>query len=91
MTSQDPHTLTPAAHDTALLVARVIFFNGLLIGLGFCGAVLGVLFFNVGNLADPMERWLVVAVLGVLAIMAFGFTAMAKTRIAKLKKSLARP
>jgi NO-binding membrane sensor protein with MHYT domain len=91
MTSQDPHTLTPAAHDTALLVARVIFFNGLLIGLGFCAAVVGVLFFNVGNLAEPIERWLVVAVLGGLAIMAFGFTAMAKTRIAKLKNSAPRP
>lgn len=87
MTSQDPHTLTPAAHDTALLVARVIFFNGLLIGLGFCAAVIGVLFFNVGNLTQPTERWLVVGVLGGLAIMAFGFTAMSKTRIAKLKKS----
>lgn len=90
MTSQDPHTLTPAAHDTALLVARVIFFNGLLIGFGFCAAVVGVLFFNVGNLAEPIERWLVVAVLGGLAIMAFGFTAMAKTRIAKLKNSAPR-
>lgn len=87
MASQDPHTLTPATRDTALLVARVIFFNGLLLGLGFCGAVVGVLFYNVGNLIVPMERWLVVAVLVGLAIMAFGFTAMAKSRIAKLKKS----
>ncbi len=87
MASQDPHPLTPAARDTALLVARVIFFNGLLLGLGFCGAAIGVLFFHVGNIALPMERWLVVAVLVGLAIMAFGFTAMAKSRIAKLKKS----
>lgn len=87
MASQDPHTLSPAARGTALLLARVIFFNGLLIGLGFCAAAVGVLFFKVGNLTIPMERWLVVAVFVGLAIMAFGFTAMAKTRIAKLKKS----
>ncbi|MGL4399387.1 MAG: hypothetical protein ACRCXD_05940 [Luteolibacter sp.] len=91
MSSKTNHTLTPAAHDTALLVARVIFYNGLLIGVGFGAAVVGVLFFNVGNLAQPTERWLVVAVLGGLAIMALGFTAMAKTRIAKLKKSAPRP
>lgn len=91
MAQQQHDTLTPAAHVTALLVARVIFFNDLLIGLGFCAAVVGVLFFNVGNLAEPIERWLVVAVFGGLAIMASGFTAMAKTRIAKLKKSVPRP
>lgn len=87
MASQDSQPLTPATRDTALLVARVIFFNGLLLGLGFCGAVVGVVFFNVGNLTVPIERWLVVAVLLGLAVMAFGFTAMAKSRIAKLKNS----
>jgi hypothetical protein len=87
MASQDPHTLTPATHDTALMVARVILFNGLPLGLGFAAAVVGVLFFKVGNLTVPMERWLVVAVMAGLSIMAFGFTAMAKSRIAKFKNS----
>ncbi|MEO5914678.1 MAG: hypothetical protein ABIS50_10625 [Luteolibacter sp.] len=86
MASQEPHTLSPAARSAALLVARIIFFNGLLIGLGLCAAAVGVLFFQIGNVSAPMERWLVGAVLIGLGVMAFGFTAMAKSRIAKLKK-----
>lgn len=87
MASQDPHTLSPAARSAALLVARIIFFNGLLIGLGLCAAAVGVLFFHVGKLATPVETWLVGGVFIGLAIMSFGFTAMANARIAKLKNA----
>ncbi len=87
MASQDPHPLSPAAISTALLVARVIFYNGLLIGTGLAVAAVGVLFVKLGNLVSPAERWLVGAVLIGLAVMAFGFVAMAKSRISRLKKS----
>ncbi len=85
MPSPDLHTLSPSARSTALLVARIIFYNGLLIGLGLCAVAVGVLFFQVGNLTAPAERYLVVGVMIGLAVMAFGFVAMAKTRIAKLR------
>ena len=87
MSSPDPHTLSPSARSAALLVARIIFYNGLLIGLGLCAVAVGVLFFQLGKLTDPAERYLVVGVMIGLAVMSFGFTAMAKTRIAKLKSS----
>ncbi|MEO5716104.1 MAG: hypothetical protein ABIT37_21675 [Luteolibacter sp.] len=87
MASQDPHTLSPAARSAALLVARVIFYNGLLVGLGLCVAAAGVVFFHVGKLATPIETWLVGGVFIGLAVMSFGFAAMANTRIAKLKKT----
>lgn len=87
MASPDPHTLSPSARNAALLVARIIFYNGLLIGLGLCAAAVGVVFFQVGKLATPAETWLVGAVFAGLAIMSFGFAAMANTRIAKLKKA----
>ena len=85
MAPQDPHTLSPSARSAALLVARIIFYNGLLIGLGCCALAGAVVFYQLGNVANPTERWLVAAVLAGIGIMAFGFAAMARTRIARLK------
>ncbi|MES2921384.1 MAG: hypothetical protein V4819_07550 [Verrucomicrobiota bacterium] len=87
MSSQDPHTLTASTRSTALLVARIIFYMGLLIGIGFCAVAVGVLFFKGGNLTDPTERALVGAVLVGLGVMSFGFVAIARSRVAKLKAS----
>lgn len=85
MASQEPHTLSPSARSAALLVARVIFYNGLLIGL-CCGALaVAIIFYQLGNVTNPTERWLVGAVMAGMSIMAFGFAAMARARIARLK------
>lgn len=87
MASPDPHLLTPAARSTALWVARVIFYNGLLMGSS-CGVVaVGVFFFHMYNLRTPAEIWLVGSVFIGLTVMSFGFAAMANTRIARLKKA----
>lgn len=85
MASPDSHPLSPSARSAALLVARITFFNGLLIGAGCCALAVGVVFYRLGNVAEPMERWLAGGVLIGIGIMAFGFAAMAKSRIAKLK------
>ncbi len=87
MASQDPHALTPATRSAALLVARVIFYNGLLIGLVFCVAMIAVVFFHAGRLATSAETWLVGAVLVGLAILSFAFSWSANSRIERLKKS----
>ena len=87
MASQEPHTLSPSARSAALLVARIIFYNGLLIGLGCCALAVAVVIYQLGNVVNPTERWLVGAVLVGIGIMAFGFAAMARTRIARLKAS----
>jgi hypothetical protein len=87
MTSQDSHLLSASARRAALLVARIIFYNGLLIGVGLCSVAVGVGFFGVGHLTQPTERWLVVGVMLGLALMAFGFVAMATSRVTKLKNS----
>ena len=87
MPSQDPHTLTAATRSTALLVAQIMFYIGLLIGIGFCAVAVGVLFFKGGNLTEPAERILVGAVLVGLGVMSFGFVALARSRVAKLKGS----
>lgn len=87
MPSIDSHSLSPSARSAALLVARVIFYNGLLMGLGFCAAAAGVLFFHVGSLAGLKEQWPVAGLLIGLAVMSFGFVVMGKSRIARLKST----
>lgn len=85
MSANEPQPLSPSTRSAALLIARITFFNGLLIGLGCLALAVGVLFFQVGKVEVPMERWLTGAVLVGIGVMAFGFAAMAKSRIAKLK------
>ncbi len=85
MASPEPHTLSPSARSAALVVARIIFYNGLLIGIGCCALAVAVVFYQLGKVADPTERMLAGAVLVGIGVMAFGFAAMGNSRIAKLK------
>ncbi len=54
-------------------------------GVGMCAVAVAIVFFQVGGLGTAAERWQVGGVLLVLALLAFGFVALARTRIAKLK------
>lgn len=85
MPSTDPRPLSPAARSTALLVAQLVFYNGLLIGVGLLALAAGVLFFQVGAVSTATERWQAGGVLVVLALLAFGFVALARSRVRKLK------
>ncbi|GAA5130021.1 hypothetical protein JIN84_04115 [Luteolibacter yonseiensis] len=80
-----PQTLSPSARSTALLVARLVFYNGLLIGLGLFALAISVLFFQIGAVSDVSERWQAGGVLTVLGLLAFGFVSFAKSRVEKLK------
>lgn len=69
-----------------LLVARIVFFNGLLIGSGCALALAAMFFFNFGNVAPGQDRWFAGSVLGMIAVLSFVFAGGANARIAKLKK-----
>lgn len=85
MPSTEPKPLSPAARSTALFVARLIFYNGLLIGVGLTAMAVAILFFQVGAVSSPSERWQAGGVLIVIALLAFGFVALARSRVKKLK------
>jgi membrane protein implicated in regulation of membrane protease activity len=87
MPSTDPRPLSPSARSTALLVAQLVFYNGLLIGVGLLAMAVGILFFQVGAVSTTSERWEAGGVLIVLALLAFGFVALARSRVKKLKSS----
>lgn len=87
MPPKDPQPLSSAARSTALLVAQLVFYNGLLIGVGLIAMAIGVLFFQIGAVSNASERWQAGGVLIVLAFLAFGFVALAKSRIKKLKNA----
>jgi hypothetical protein len=85
MTSRKPDKIAPSDYETALLVARIVFYNGLLIGTGCVLAIGAMLFFNAGNVAPGQDRWFVGSVLGMLSVLSFIFAWGANARIAKLK------
>jgi uncharacterized membrane protein len=87
---QSTHTqpLSPSARSTALLVARLVFYNGLLIGLGLFTLATGVLFFQIGTVTSASERWQAGGVLIVLGLLAFGFVSFAKSRVKTLKSGM---
>jgi membrane protein implicated in regulation of membrane protease activity len=86
MPSTTPEPLSPSARSAALLVARLIFYNGLLTGVGLIALAIGVFFFQVGAVSNPSERWQASGVLIVLALLAFGFVAFARLRVKRLKR-----
>jgi hypothetical protein len=86
MTSRKPEKIAPSDTETALLVARIIFYNGLLIGAGCAIAILAMLLFNAGNVTPGQDRWFVGSVMGMLSVLSFIFAWGANIRISKLKK-----
>ena len=82
-----PENLSSSTRRTALAVSRLMFYLGLLLGMLFGTGAVTLFFTGALNFSTPAERWLTGGVFGGLAIMAFGFSAMAKGRIEKLKAS----
>ncbi|MES2657121.1 MAG: hypothetical protein V4689_00815 [Verrucomicrobiota bacterium] len=87
MSAGNPNKIAPTDNGSALLVARIVFYNGLVLGAGLVVCILAMLFFNAGNIAPGQDRWFVGTTLGTLAVLSFIFAWGAKARIAKLKKS----
>jgi hypothetical protein len=85
MAANTPENLSNATRRTALVVARLMFYLGLILGMLLGAAAVTILFMEVVKFGTPAERWLTGGVFGGLAIMAFGFSAMGKARIDKLK------
>ncbi len=85
MTATGPENLSPSAHKTALVVARLTFYIGLILGMVLGAGAVMFLMVSPQTFPDPAERWLVGGVFIGLSIMSFGFSGMAKSRIEKLK------
>lgn len=80
-----PENLTPATRRTALVVSRLMFYLGLMVGMLLLAGSATILFTSNVTFPSPAERWLTGGVFGGLAVMAFGFSAMGKARISKFK------
>lgn len=80
-----PENLSNSVRRTAVVVSRLMFYLGLMLGMLLATGAITFLFTSKVSFATPAERWLTGGVLGGLAIMAFGFSAMGKGRIEKLK------
>jgi hypothetical protein len=85
MTSSGPENLSSSTRKTALVVARLMFYLGLMLGMLMGAAAVTILFTGALNFPTQTERWLSGGVIGGLCVMAFGFSAMGKARIEKLK------
>lgn len=76
-----PDHLPPTTRRAALVVARLMFYLGLVLGMLLGIGAFTLLFTDKVQFATPMERWLSGGVFAGLSIMAFGFGAMGKARI----------
>lgn len=86
LTMPAPRSTRPSpSNGSALLLARIIYYVGLLLGTMFAAVVGAVYYSNFGNLTDSKEKAMVAAVLGALSIISFGFARIAHSRIPKLK------
>ena len=85
MSTNDPADLSPATRRNARMVARITFYLGLMLGMGLGAAAITILVVTPQKFPDPAERWLVGAVFIGLSVMSFGFAAMAKSKVEKLK------
>lgn len=85
MTATGPENLSSSARKTALVVARIIFYTGLILGMALGAGAVTFLMVSPQTFPNPTERWLVGGVFIGLAVMSFGFSGMAKSRIEKLK------
>jgi NO-binding membrane sensor protein with MHYT domain len=85
MTATGPENLSSSARKTALVVARITFYIGLILGMVLGAGAVTFLMVSPQTFPDPTERWLVGGVFIGLSIMSFGFCGMAKSRIEKLK------
>lgn len=85
MTATGPENLSSSARKTALVVARLTFYIGLLLGMILGAGAVTFLMVKPELFPNPTERWLVGAVFIGLAVMSFGFSGVAKSRIEKLK------
>lgn len=87
MSSKAPHTLTPATRNTALAVARAIFYLGLFLGSSFAAVAVALLVFKAGNFPLAADRNLVGGALALLGVLSFGIAWGGKASVAKMKKS----
>ncbi|RYD23624.1 MAG: hypothetical protein EOP88_03485 [Verrucomicrobiaceae bacterium] len=87
MTATGPENLTPSARKTALVIARLTFYIGLILGMILGAGAVTFTLVNPQMFPDAAERWLVGGVFFGLSVMSFGFSGMAKSRIDKLKAS----
>ncbi|MES2439573.1 MAG: hypothetical protein V4584_10925 [Verrucomicrobiota bacterium] len=85
MTASGPENLSSSTRRTALVIARIIFYIGLLLGMILGAGAVTFLMVRPELFPNSTERWLVGAVFIGLAVMSFGFSGMAKSRIEKLK------
>ena len=85
MTATGPENLTPSARKTALVVARISLYLGLIFGMALGAGAVMFLMVSPQTFPNPTERWLVGGVFAGLSIMSFGFAGMGKSRIEKLK------
>lgn len=87
MTVSGPENLTTSTRRTALVVARITFYIGLILGMALGAGAVMFLMVSPQTFPNPSERWLVGGVFIGLSVMSFGFAGMAKSRIDKLKTS----
>ncbi|RYD27631.1 MAG: hypothetical protein EOP87_20885 [Verrucomicrobiaceae bacterium] len=87
MTATGPENLSSSARKTALVVARVSLYLGLIFGMALGAGAVMFLLVSPQTFPNPAERWLVGGVFIGLSAMSFGFAGMGKSRIEKLKAS----
>lgn len=87
MTAAGPESLSPSARKTALAVARITLYLGLILGMLLGAGAVTFTLVNPQMFPNPAERWLVGGVFIGLSVMSFGFAGMAKSRVDKLKAS----
>ncbi len=85
MTDYGPKNLSSSTRQAALVVARLMFYFGLMLGMLMGAVAVTILFTGTLNFPTETERRLCGGVIGCFGVMAFGFSAMGKSRIEKLK------
>lgn len=85
MSEQDPFHMSPASKSAALVVARIAYYAGILLGTMFAAVAYSVVASNFGGITESPEKWMVAGVIGAVSIISYLFAGAAHSRIKKLK------
>lgn len=78
-------SLPPSTRRTALVISRLMFYLGLMLGMMLGAVAITILFTDAVSFANATELRLSGAAFAALSVMAFGFSALGKSRIEWLK------
>lgn len=84
MSAPDPSRLA-TNRGSALLVTRITYYLGLMLGTMFAGVAGAIYFSGFGNLSTPQEKAMVASVFGVLSLVSYVFAKVSHARLARMK------